>query len=121
MTQIRKRYWIPKLRSLAKQQIKTCCGCRRFQATAVVKPPPGIVHELYEGKDGLVRAVKLRAGKSFMERPVQHLYPLELSCDIGNRQTTKTTTELNAEATEVRPKRDAAVAARLRNQMIVDD
>ena len=121
MTQIRKRYWVPKLRSLAKQQIKTCCGCRRFQATAVVKPPPVIVHEQYEGKDGLVRAVKLRAGKSFMERPVQHLYPLELSCDIGNRQKTKTTTELNAEATEFRPKRDAAVAARLRNQMIVDE
>ena len=83
--------------------------------------PLGIVHELFEGKDGVVRAVKLRAGKSFMERPVQHLYPLELSCDIGNRQTTKTTTELNAEDTEFRPKRDAAVAARLRNQMIVDD
>ena len=31
MAQIRKRYWVPKLRSLAKQQIKTCCGCRRFQ------------------------------------------------------------------------------------------
>jgi hypothetical protein len=54
MAQIRKRYWVPKLRSLAKQQIKTCCGCRRFQATAVVKPPPGILHELYEAKDGLV-------------------------------------------------------------------
>ncbi|CAB4041277.1 Hypothetical predicted protein [Paramuricea clavata] len=83
--------------------------------------PLGIVHELFEGKDGVVRAVKLRAGKSFMERPVQHLYPLELSCDIGTRQTTKTTTELNAEATEFRPKRDTAVATRLRNQMIVDD
>jgi hypothetical protein len=56
-----------------------------------------------------------------MERPVQHLYPLELSCDIGNRQTTKTTAELNAEATEFRQKRDAAVPARLRNQMIVDE
>ena len=46
--------------------------------------PLGIVETLYEGKDGVVRAVRLRAGKSFMERPVQHLYPLELSCDIGN-------------------------------------
>ena len=32
MTHIRKRYWIPKLRSLAKRQIKSCYGCRRFQA-----------------------------------------------------------------------------------------
>ena len=43
MTQIRKRYWIPKLRSLAKRQIKSCYGCRRFQAAAVVQPPPGLL------------------------------------------------------------------------------
>ena len=43
MTEIRKRYWIPKLRSLAKRQIKSCYGCRRFQATAVVQPPPGLL------------------------------------------------------------------------------
>jgi hypothetical protein len=84
--------------------------------------PLGIVETLYEGKDGVVRAVRLRAGKSFMERPVQHLYPLELSCDIGNSQETKTTaeTELNPEATEFRPRRDAAVAARIRNQQIAE-
>ncbi len=84
--------------------------------------PLGIVETLYEGKDGVVRAVRLRAGKSFMERPVQHLYPLELSCDIGNCQETKTTaeTELNPEATEFRPRRDAAVAARIRNQLIAE-
>ena len=84
--------------------------------------PLGIVETLYEGKDGVVRAVRLRAGKSFMERPVQHLYPLELSCDIGNGQETKTTaeTELNPEATEFRPRRDAAVAARIRNQQIAE-
>ena len=84
--------------------------------------PLGIVETLCEGKDGVVRAVRLRAGKSFMERPVQHLYPLELSCDIGNSQETKTTaeTELNPEATEFRPRRDAAVAARIRNQLIAE-
>ena len=43
MTQIRRRYWIPKLRSLAKRQIKSCYGCRRFQAAAVVQPPPGLL------------------------------------------------------------------------------
>ena len=82
--------------------------------------PLGIVEQLYEGKDGVVRAVKLRAGKSFMERPVQHLFPLELSCDRGGGQPTKST-ELNVDAAEFRPTRDAAVAARLRNQMINDD
>ena len=80
--------------------------------------PLGIVEQLYEGKDGIVRAVKLRAGKKFMERPIQHLYPLELSCDIRSNQETETTAELNADATEFRPRRDAAVAARIRNQQI---
>ena len=41
----------------------------------------GIVDKLISGRDGVVRAVRLRAGKSFLERAVQHLYPLELSCD----------------------------------------
>ncbi len=83
--------------------------------------PLGIVELLYEGKDGVVRPVRLGAGKSLMEQPVQHFYPLELSCDIGNNQETKTTveTELNPEATEFRP-RDAAVAARIRNQQVAE-
>ena len=76
------------------------------------------MEQLYEGKDGVVRAVKLRAGKNFMERPIQHLYPLELSCDSERSQETETTAELNANATEFRPRRDAAVAARIRNQQI---
>ena len=41
----------------------------------------GIVVKLFQGRDGVVRAVGLRAGKSFLERAVQHLFPLELSCD----------------------------------------
>ena len=41
----------------------------------------GIVVKLLQGRDGVVRAVGLRAGKSFLERAVQHLFPLELSCD----------------------------------------
>ena len=41
----------------------------------------GVIADLFEGRDGVVRAVKLRAGKSFLERPVQHLFPLELACD----------------------------------------
>ena len=41
----------------------------------------GIVEELIQGRDGVVRGSRLRDGKSYLERPVQHLYPLELSCD----------------------------------------
>ena len=38
----------------------------------------GIVRELYNGRDGVVRAVKLRAGKTLTERSPSQLYPFEL-------------------------------------------
>ena len=38
----------------------------------------GIVDQLISGRDGCIRAVKLRAGKSYLERAVDHIYPLEL-------------------------------------------
>ena len=81
------------------------------------KWPLGIVERLIPGKDGVVRAVKLRAGKSYLERPVQHLYPLELSCDRS--QTTPK--DLNPEAPPFRPKRDAAVAAKLRSEEVLQN
>ena len=42
----------------------------------------GVVDQMIKGKDDVVWAVRLRAGKSFLERPIQHLFPLELSCDL---------------------------------------
>ena len=35
----------------------------------------GIVEKLIQGRDKVVRGTKLRAGKSTLERPVQHLFP----------------------------------------------
>ena len=69
----------------------------------------GIVEELHRGRDGIVRSVKLRAGKTFLKRAVQHLYPLELSCDRTCKEA-----PMNADAMEFRPKRDAAAAAAVR-------
>ena len=40
------------------------------------------MEEPIAGRDGSVRAVRLRAGKKHLERAVQQLYPLELSCDM---------------------------------------
>ncbi len=74
------------------------------------KWPLGIVEELYKGRDGVVRAVKLRAGKTYLERAVNHLYPLELSCD----RTESVPVQLDPKAPSFRPRRDAAVAARER-------
>ncbi|GIY62573.1 hypothetical protein CEXT_61471, partial [Caerostris extrusa] len=37
------------------------------------------VLEKYPGKDGIVRLVKLRTGKGNIKKPIQRLYPLELT------------------------------------------
>ena len=64
--------------------------------------------ELYPGRDGVVRAVKVRSGRNFLERPVQHLYPLELSSDsvVGTPSRV-----LNADASVFQPRRQAALHA----------
>ena len=81
------------------------------------KWPLGIVEQLYPGKDGVVRAAKIRAGRNYLERPIQHLYPLELSCDRDPKP--RDAQSLNPNPTISRAKRDAAVVARLRVQNIL--
>ena len=76
------------------------------------KWPLGVIADLFEGRDGVVRAAKLRAGKSFLERPVQHLFPLELACD--NPVQMQNTPDPNPEPRSSRTRRDAAVAANVR-------
>ena len=39
--------------------------------------PMGVVEELFIGRDGIVRAAKLRAGRGFIKRPIQHPYTLQ--------------------------------------------
>ncbi|XP_022808725.1 uncharacterized protein LOC111345707 [Stylophora pistillata] len=81
--------------------------------------PLGTVEELIEGRDGVVRGPKLPTGRSHLEHPIQHLYPLELSCEKENVQGDKT--PLNPKAPVFRPKRDATVAARLRMQEVAEE
>ena len=83
----------------------------------------GIIAELIKGRDGVVQEAKLRTGTSHLERAVQQLYPLELSCDRpgdGDRDGPPLT-ELRIEAPVFRPSRDAAVAARLRMEDLAHD
>lgn len=75
------------------------------------KWPLGIVMELYPGRDGVVRAVKVRSGRNFRERPVQQLYPLELSSESVVGPPSRV---LNAEASVFRPRRQAALQAERR-------
>ena len=51
------------------------------------------------------------------ERPLQHLYPLELSSD----STVETTTSGPVDTQVVRPQRNTAAAARLRIEDIATD
>ena len=44
----------------------------------------GMVDKLYRGKGGVIRAVGLRTSKSYIKRPIQYFYPLELHCDVEN-------------------------------------
>ena len=43
MARIREQYWVPRLRQLTRKVTKKCYGCRRFQAKAVLQPPPGML------------------------------------------------------------------------------
>ena len=70
-------------------------------------------------RDGLVRAAILRVRKSHLERLVQHLYILELSCDRATKEPEKA--KLNPDAATFRPKRDAGVAAETRIREITND
>ena len=69
----------------------------------------GVMENAITGHDGVIRGAKLKSGKSHLERPIQHLYPLELSCDTSVQTPLKT---LHADASVYRPRRDAAAAAR---------
>ena len=69
----------------------------------------GIIEEMIKGRDGIVRVVKLRAGKSHLERPIQHLYPLELESEARKESRHA---KLDAAAPEFRPRRNTAQEAK---------
>ena len=77
----------------------------------------GIVEELFEGKDNVIRVVKLRSRKTYIERPIQFFDPLELSCDTWKRHKTVhqcSKQPLNVDANEFKPRRNAAAVAEVR-------
>ena len=71
--------------------------------------PLGIVEKLIAGRDGVVRAAKVRTQKTILERAIQHLYPLELLCDRSHDAT-----PLNPTAPLFQSRQNAAAAAELR-------
>ena len=80
----------------------------------------GIIADLFPGPDNIVWAVRVKTSKSYLERAVQHLHPLERSCDVDRDGAHRTNGNLNTGnnkvnpvATEFRPKRNAAAIAEL--------
>ena len=73
----------------------------------------GKVVKLIKGRDGVVRAIRLRAGRSYLERAIQHLYPMELSCDQPREEHKEEggMSHLNPSTREFCPTRRAAIAA----------
>ena len=48
--------------------------------------PLVVVGKTFPGKDGKIRTVKLKTSNGELERPVQHLFPLELPCDRHQKE-----------------------------------
>ena len=78
----------------------------------------GVVIELISGRDDVIRGAKLKTNNGYLERAVQHLYPMELHCDVNKPNVmvpnAKSNTELNVEAPEFRPKRNPAVVSNIK-------
>ena len=89
----------------------------------------GRVDELFVGKDGITRGVRIKTARGFLERPVQLLYPLELHCDVntndeiqlGKTKDGNENVKLNPEASTFRPKRTAAAIASIKLNDMIDD
>ena len=81
------------------------------------KWPVAVVRKIFPGRDGVVRGVKVETGNGFLERPIQHLYPLELSCD---KKTVSNGEDLNLEAKPFHPARAAAKRAAEKIKLMAD-
>ena len=83
---------------------------------------PAIVNKTYLAKDGIIHAVQIKTANGMLERPVQHLYPLELNSNQAwETQAGTPTADLNPNALVFRLRRDAAVAARAQIQHLAED
>ena len=77
----------------------------------------GVAEELYHGRDGVARGAKLKTRKTYIDRALQQLYPLELGSEQKQKNTrTETDKEegrnLDPEAGEFRRRRNAANVGR---------
>ncbi len=74
----------------------------------------GIVEKLIPGTDGVMRGAKIRIGETELGRAAQHLYPLELACDITEVEET---VKLNADVPAFIPRGTRRAAAEARDRI----
>ena len=75
----------------------------------------GVIEELVRGNDGFVRLVTLRTANGRTDRPIAHLYPLEVEDSSTSVNSPKQVSESpiqNDDGTSRRHPRGAAVRAR---------
>ena len=82
-----------------------------------------LIHELITGKDRQVRGATLKIGNGrFMRRSLQLLYPLEIKAKESSQEDFEQNLDICQEVEEIatirRPRRDAAIRARLQNQAV---
>ena len=90
LTKVRERYWVPRLRRLAKKVIKKCYGCKRFQAVPLKNPPPGnLPRDRTEGRTAFqvigvdfAGSLKYRKGKKNEGKAYIVLYACSLTREI---------------------------------------
>lgn len=79
----------------------------------------GIITKLLNGRDGVVRGARLKSRKTSIERPIQDLYPLELSTETNEKNEKQET--LDPTVKEFRPKRAAAELAKQKIKKWAED
>ena len=79
----------------------------------------GIVEELYQGKNNIIRAIKFRSKKTYIKLLIQFLYSLGLSWNTWKRQKTVhqcSKQQLYVNASQFKPWRNAAAIVEVRIQ-----
>ena len=76
-------------------------------------------------RDGVIRGVRLKTKNGYLERAVQHLYPLELWCDDesddAKAKDNDNENNLNVHAKEFRPRRSAAAVSELLSKEMLEN
>ena len=57
MAKAKEKYWIPRLRKLAKRVISGCYGCKKFRARPANPPPPGLVPKCQTEQSALFQVI----------------------------------------------------------------